>query len=328
MAYVSTTGIAANTAELYTALKTFLTTTAGWTLHDDVAQTNPYFVAYSPGESGRERIYLRYYDISTANQLCVAAFQYWNATTHAGVHGATNGDTSNPFIITSDTASFIYWIYADLDHVIIVTKIVSTYYIQYSGIIDRLWSSSIATSQASIAAGSNVVVPVDDASIFTVGRKYVIIDNANVELATVSAVDTGATPDTVTFATVTKSYSSGAQIGEDPRPVGSWRCDSIAGFFINGVAGWSSTSGQYYVSERIQTTMSYADPDARFGLTLLIPFPVICQTAGAQETRGSLTGVYAVGGDNTASEDTITVGSDTYTVFKTNWWGALAVKNG
>lgn len=323
MAYFSTTGTATDTAALYAALKTFLTTTAGWTLHDDVSATEPYFVAYSPGESGNERIYLRYLDSSTAGRISVSAWQYWNATTHAGVNGAYN--TAFPTIVSSDSGSFVYWFFCDLDHVVVVTKISAVYAMQYAGIPDRFWSSSIATASGAISAGSDVVVQVDDASAVTVGKKAVIVDNANIELATVSARDTSSTPNTITFATVAKSYTSGAQIGEDPRPTLVAQNSSLAGYAVNGSNGWTATTGQNIVVDR-PAWISYGDPDTRQGLTTLAAFVVYHSAVGNEEIRGTLKKVYATGGGNLSSEDTLTVGSDTYRAFNLATYGWAAIK--
>jgi hypothetical protein len=219
MANHSTSGTATNTADLLVKLKDFLVTTCGWTLHDDgSAQAEPYYVLKSVGESGNEDIYIQIIN-DTANVDCISVkgYLYWNAATHTGVKVAFSSGAT--MISTKDAAQFLYWLYGDLDHVYVVTKIVATYYGHYSGVIRRFWSSQTAISQGAVTAGSNVVIQVDDASILTVNKRYIIKDNANIERVLVSARDTNATPNTITVATLVNGYAAGTKIGEDPQPV-------------------------------------------------------------------------------------------------------------
>jgi hypothetical protein len=218
MAYHSTTGTADNSADFLVKLKDFLTTVAGWTLHDDgSAQTDPYYVLKSNGESGAEDVYLQFIDDSNADRIAVRGCLYWDAAAHAGVKEAYHN--SYNYIRTVDASPFLYWLFADLDHVFVVTKVVTTYYGHYSGLIKRFWSGAVAVTQAAAAPGSDVVVQVNDASIFTVNSHYLIKDDAEIERVQVTAVDTASTPNTVTLANLVNTYAAGAKIGEDPQPV-------------------------------------------------------------------------------------------------------------
>ncbi len=58
-----------------------------------------------------------------------------------------------------DSADFIFWLFADLDHVFVVTKLVSTYYGHYSGLLKRFWSGAVALSTA----------PAEDGTLLAVG---------------------------------------------------------------------------------------------------------------------------------------------------------------
>ncbi len=327
MPYHSATAVTTGTPAFLVSLKDFLTGTVGWTLHDDgSADPYPYYVFKSFGESGAEDLYLRFQNDSGANRISVEAYQYWNATTHTGVNGAYY--LSNTYTRTSDTAQFIYWFFADLDHVFIVTKIGTIYYGHYSGVVRRFWSDAIAVTQAAATAGSNVVLPVNTALIFTVGEYYLIKDNAGIERVKVTAVNTSVTPNTVTVQTLTKGYAAGAKIGEDPQPVINGHFNSPGVFYaLNRFDGYSSANGHVgrcgAANGGLQTD---CDPDFRYGRTVLFPWLASLNASDCQELRGELIEVYSFGGGNTDCEDTLTVGSDTYLAFNLSGVGWCAVK--
>ena len=188
MAYHSIQGLAHGRLDLLNQLRTFLVTTTGWTLHDDQsADPQPYFVFKSHGESGAEDVYLQFRISTTSGRIHVAAFQYWDAATHTGVNEASH--TSYTYLRVEDSADFIFWLFADLDHVFVVTKLVSTYYGHYSGLLKRFWSGAIALTQAAVTAGSGVVLQVNDATVVTPGQDYVIKDDAGIERVRVSATN-------------------------------------------------------------------------------------------------------------------------------------------
>jgi hypothetical protein len=328
MAYHSTSGTATNTADFLTKLKDFLVTTCGWTLHDDgSAQAEPYYVLKSVGESGNEDIYIQFIN-DTANADCVSVkgYLYWNAATHVGVKVAFSSAAT--MISTKDATSFLYWLYADLDHLYVVTKIVATYYGHYSGVIKRLWSSQTAISQGAVTAGSNVVVQVDDASILTVNKRYIIKDNAAIERVLVTARDTGATPNTVTVAALVSGYAAGAKIGEDPQPVIIGKNTMPGNFYaLNKWDGWTSATGQTGNCGAAHASMSgYCDPDVRYGLVTMFPWLVAMTAASNEELRGELIDVYSIGIGAGDSEDVIDLGTSTYKMFNISTAGWCAIK--
>lgn len=208
MAYHSIQGLAHGRLDLLNQLRTFLVTTTGWNLHDDQsADPQPYFVFKSHGESGAEDVYLQFRISTTSGRIHVAAFQYWDAATHTGVNEASH--TSYTYLRVEDSADFIFWLFADLDHVFVVTKLISTYYGHYSGLLKRFWSGAIALTQAAVTAGSGVVLQVNDATVVTPGQDYVIKDDAGIERVRVSAIDTAVTPNTITVETLVRDYASG-----------------------------------------------------------------------------------------------------------------------
>lgn len=153
MAYHNVSGTASNTTDFLVRLKDFLVGTVGWSLHDDRSgDAEPSYVLASTGESGAEDIFLRFVNDMAADRIAVRAYLYWDAVRHAGVKEAFQ--TSYTYIKTVDASAFLYWVYADKDHVFIVTKIVATYYGQYSGLIKRFWSGAVAVTHATAGPGA------------------------------------------------------------------------------------------------------------------------------------------------------------------------------
>jgi hypothetical protein len=326
MAYHSIQGLAHGRLDLLNQLRTFLVTTTGWTLHDDQsADTQPYFVFKSQGESGAEDIYLRFRISTTSKQIHVAAFQYWDAASHTGVNEAS---TNTTYVRVEDSADFIYWLFADLDHVFVVTKLLSTYYGHYSGLLKRFWSGAVALTQATVAAGSDLVLQVNDATLVTPGQDYVIKDDAGIERVRVNAVDTAATPNTVTVETLARDYASGAKIGEDPQPVINSYYNAPGSFYaVNKFDGWTSATGQLgNCGAAHGGRQRETDPEMRYGTTILFPWLAAMSGSTYQELRGELIEVFALGGGNVTAEDTIQTGTDSYRVFNLYSAGWCAVK--
>ena len=213
MAYHNTSGTAADTADFESRLRDFLITTCGWRLHDSgsFSPTVPFWVLASSGESGAEEIYVMLVDDAWASRLSLRVFQYWEATGHAPVGEAWDFDFT---FVNTASAPFLYWIYADLDHFFIVSKLGAAYFGQYTGLLRRFWSGQMATTQAPATAGENVVIEVDDASILTSPEYYIIQDHQYVERVRVIGRDTAGTPHTVTVETLANTYESAPGSGK------------------------------------------------------------------------------------------------------------------
>lgn len=315
MAYKSTSGVASNTADMLVKLKDFLTGDCGWTLHDDqMAAAQAYFVAYSTGESGREDIYLQFINDNFVNKISVIGALYWNNVTHTAVKPMSYPDSTA--FATSDTAPFNYWIFASLDRVFIVTRFGTSYFAHYSGAIKRFWSDEIAVTQAGVSAGNNVTVAVNDASVLSPGKSYMIKDNANIARVQVTGTDTASTPNMVTIASLATGYSTGAKIGEDPQPVivGTGGLPGV--YLLNRHDGYSG-SGSHPANARefsgYQTGIT--DPDCRYRLVAMFPIFVLSETGGYEELRGELSEVFSIGPGAGVSEDVIDLGTATYKIF-------------
>lgn len=326
MAYHSTAGTADNTADFMATMQSFLVNTVGWNLHDDgSAAASPFFVFNSSGESGREAVCLYLNRNATANRLYIRAYQSWDNQAHQGNNGAYHA--SYVYSRTSEIP-FLFWIFADLDHWFLVTKVGATYYGQYSGLIQRNWSSDLALTQATVGRGNNVTVPVDDARFLETGRDYFLAGTSEFERVTVTAVDTDATPHQVTLAALPTDFAEGARLGEDPLPVIVSRHNTPGPFYaLNWASGYSSTSGQSGDCRSVESTIAdWSGGDDRFGLTMMYPWFVAHGSSGVAENRGQLIGVYKIGTNNVDSEDTILHAGTQYRVFNLNGAGFCAVR--
>ncbi len=314
MANHSSYGTASNTADMLAKLKDFLTTVCGWTLWDDgMGEAQPYFVVFSAGESGQEDIYLQFIDDAITDRIAVRGAMYWDPSGHSPVKPVYSNSTT---FVTSDSAAFNYWMFGSLDRVVIATRTGSNYYVHYSGLVKRFWSSDIAITQEAASSGSDVVVQVDDASVVAPGRYYIIKDNANIARVRVTAADVESTPNTVTIETLAAGYSAGAKIGEDPQPVTVGYTNLYSCLFINRYDGYVSQSGTVgYVRDFSTYQTQITDPDARYQMVAMFPIFAAIESSGIDEIRGELIDVHSIGPGAGASEDVIDLGTSTYKMF-------------
>jgi len=309
----SSYGTTSNTSDLLARLKGFIIGVCGWTLWDDqMVQGQPYFVAYSAGESGKEDIFLQFI-VASANVVSVRGALYWDQTSHTAVKPVYSASTA---MTTSDTAPFNYWMFGNLDRVFIVTRLGANYYGHYSGLLKRFWSDKIAVTQGSAGVGSDVTVPVNDASILSPGKPYVIKDNTNIARVLITTTDVSSNPNTITIAALLTGYSAGAKIGEDPQPVMIGQNNPPSCLMLNRHDGYTSQSGHTaYAREFSGYHTNRSDPDSRYGLVAMFPIFVTTETSGYDDLRGELIDVYSIGSSAGASEDVIDLGTSTYKMF-------------
>jgi len=318
MAYHSTSGIADNTADFFSEFRSFVVSTVGWTdLAEDLGAANPFLYINSAGESGKETINLLF-DKFTANadKICVRMALWWNPGTSTPILPA--GTTGYNYIATKDAATFPYWIFGDLDHIVVVVRIGTDYRGFYFGIPKRYWSSNMAITQADVSAGSDVVVPVDDASYFTPGLYYQIINQDKFERMQITAVDTVATPNTITIASLANAYVSGARVGEDVIPVTMSRGDTALTQLhtASRYTGWTTSVIDLSVAGSAGSAYSSSANDCRYNLIGIFPYWAYCGTTGHTEIRGQLIEVYEVSTAWGVAEDVIDAGGGvTYKYF-------------
>jgi len=318
LAYHSTSGIANNTADFFSRFRSFIIGTVGWSvLAEDLGVANPYLYLSSSGENGKETVYLLF-DKFTANadKICVRQALWWNPGTSTPVLPA--GSTGYNYVATKDSVTFPYWIYADLDHIVFVTRIGTTYNAYYFGTVKRYWSSNMALTQADVSAGSSVVVPVDDASYFKTGQYYQIINRDKFERMQITAADTGATPNTITVASLANAYVAGARVGEDVAPVVMSRSDTalVQMHTASRYTGWNASLIDVQVAGSAGGAYGSVANDCRYNLIGVFPYWAYCNTTGHIEIRGQLIEIYETSTSWGVSEDVIDAGSGiTYKFF-------------
>lgn len=160
-----------------------------------------------------------------------------NSTTHL-----FNTRTSR--LRVSESKENSYWVSVTPDRISVATKDeFGKYWYNYAGLFETLSEKSFATTSSDIGSGG-VTVPVSDTSIFKIDENYQIIDttgngvkredfitatstdfildyNANYassETITVSDINPSASTITIS-APLSRSYSAGSKVGEDPQPV-------------------------------------------------------------------------------------------------------------
>ena len=348
MPYMSECGTALNTVDAMNKIKSFLVTTVGWTLVDDhMADAAPYFVLLSHGESGKEDVCVQFLNDSSADMISVIPMLSWDGAGHLAVKPAGGAGTTG--LTTRDAAQFLYWVYADLDHAFIVTKLDNTIYDAcYVGLVKRFWSDQVAITNAPAAQGSNVVVSVDDASFLTPNRYYLMKDNANIKQVRVTAVNTASNPDTITIQSLPNAFAAGAKIGEDPQPVMVFRAGvglggglppgpgfdfglniNITWYALNKNDGYTSATGQsgslYSIGKELALC---SDHDSRYDYVTMFPFVAAVggSIATYREICGELINVFSIGTRVGSSEDVIETGSGTYKIFDIESMSWVAVR--
>lgn len=324
MSLHSQTDQSTGSSDLLTKLVAFMTSTVGWTLADTVANGgSPYHIFTSQGESGNESIVLRYGQISGAIE--VRAYGQWDATAHTGIREVYLSGSSK--VDVQEGTAFNYWFYANKNRIIVVTKVWNNYYCQYSGLLNRFWSEKVTSTSAACAAGSSVVIPVVDASIFTNGRFYQISDGNKIERIKLTAVNTSNTPQTIQAQTLANSYAAGARIGEDLQPVivtndqapGSFMC-------VTRMDGWKDMYSQTGACGAAHGGLAgYADPELRQGDTILFPWIAAMNGYDCNEIRGELDGIWAYGG-NGSQEQLLTDSAGSYRFFNLLGSGWCAIQ--
>lgn len=244
----------------------YSSTGIGWTLHDAVYATDEdavafgdYFVAYSPGESGDEDLYVK---ITYASGFINChVYLYWNASTHTGV---TAAGTVNNWTNTNSTST-VLWMYGDLDSVILIGKYASYYGVVFGHCPGSQFATKIATSSSAISSGSNVVVSVDAVPDgFVEGRKIIIRDTANIEIVTIANVD-GLD---ITLSSVAANYLAGCKLQGDV----TYFCSALNGL-IASVNVILSHSGEKSIQHTLDNSSAVSDvvDDGLFGGTPLVP---------------------------------------------------------
>lgn len=230
-----------------------------------------------------------------------------------------------------------YWIFADLERVIVVVKTPNgNYNYIYTGLYDSYLLTDTVTLAADASEGS-FQLKVSNVSSFKVGQKYLIVDSqgtgeeytgfdlstrkfAPSQLFTVTDI----VGDTLITNRLVSDFKAGSKIAEDPLPI-MVRAHSIErALTLNNISldrdnEYTDPPFQEYKIQPIveSSVANLASDSDRSGETFLLPIvlfnPGVGDFVGA-EARGQLRGVFATG-TGVSSEDIVKVGVDDYIVF-------------
>jgi hypothetical protein len=237
--------------------------TAGWTLHDDQsAAGTPYIIMSSDGEnSDQETVYVQL-TRGTADRLQFYIYMDWNATTHTGV--SKLGSASYSYILTDDDASFDMWMSANGDGFILITLVGTAYNLCHVGLIEP-FDDTEGTLDTAISSGSNVDISLGsgEAAGFEVGKRYQIVGGGYRDPLSVTAVNLST--DTVTVASVPRTYAIGSKFGAVPF---KWyhlnSRNTSAMMFLYRMDGAGNGNEATYSTVNYQMVgFSAVDPDAR-----------------------------------------------------------------
>jgi hypothetical protein len=291
-------------------------------------------VYWSSGESGKESIYIRVTQ-TTANDLDLRAYSFWDPGTTAGFRGVGNvtGDTR----LTGVGAALVGWISADKNGVgIVIRTAVGVYRKAYFGILSRQIAPQF-NGQATIsnggagAASGQPIIKVTSTSGFTVGQDLWIVNQTaganapNVERRTILTI----TPVTslITFtANLTNAYNDGALVALDPQPVVLWGSGATE-TFAAGSRYMLNHSDAYpgpgtplgapfaqvtYIDSLTTGLFNNWNPDD-FSQFPVEPFLLFDNTAGQKWLRGYVPRfARTMSGAGFADEDVVDVGTDPY----------------
>jgi hypothetical protein len=269
----------------------------------------------STGESGNDEWYANLAQSTAADRLTTKTLGYWDNTTQTAYSNplGVGEDFSQGTMHTDDDTQFLYWLYGDLDSMVIVTKLNNgTYYIQYLGKYDSAYTTDQAITSGNVTSGSSKLITVDNSSYFTVGKYYYIYNsnavNGEPERFLVSSKDDGGTNITADsrlhLFTYGFNYTSNATIY-------GWACRNNSGDAVGAVKIASNT----YQIEDALSYQTAGDYNKRIDLYQLWPLGLYDNTEVYQEYVGSLRRIYSVSTTGLSSEDTITVGGQTYKYF-------------
>jgi hypothetical protein len=184
-----------------------------------------------------------------------------------------------------------------------------------------------------VTSGSNKLITVDNSSYFTVGKYYYIYNsnavNGEPERFLVSSKDDGGT--NITAASLVNNHDSGARVGlhlftygfnyTSNATIYGWACRNNSGDAV-GELKWASNT---YQIEDLLTYQPAGDYNKRIDLYQLWPLGLYDSTEVYQEYIGSLRRIYSVGMTGLSSEDTITVGGQTYKYFNVSFLQGVCI---
>lgn len=240
----------------------------------------------------------------------------------------------------SEFESNTYWMFADLDHLVIVVKNSGgEYEYLYAGRFQP-YANEINATLLSTVNGGTTSIKVDLPDLFTVGRKYMISDTTGEQSSLVSNSITGVTkrlaPSEIftvlandgsgelIVSRINSDYYAGSKVGEDPTPVmiraqGMEKAQTFDTINLVDIDGYTDAAWQTY-SLRSAVSDSFADTtdQGQRSLETYLYAIVLINEGDAytgREVRGQLIDVYSCG-TAISSEEEVSVGSRTYLAFE------------
>jgi hypothetical protein len=233
----------------------------GWTLHDD--QPGSSYKVYKSNGEASDRIY-EYVKIDwiTANAIQVRAYAWWNNSTHVGSSGAY----SNGSLTTAETG-FTGWIYGNMNLVILMTKVSTTYYRTGFGHFNKKFLTVETDLTANASSGTNVTITVTSTTGFLAGSYYQILGSQGEgrDKVQISSI-TDSTH--MVIANLPRNYGTGARIGQSPSTFGYWNgANMLFQTCELAVVGTNTCSASgYYALDVVSGGLllrTFVDPNAR-----------------------------------------------------------------
>lgn len=264
--------------ELFTRFRDFLckrngtydysTTGIGWTLIDssyatdeDNCANGDWFVIYSPGEGGKDDLYIRI-DWSS-NYIRTHGYQSWDAVTHTG---STNRySVGSTWTMSDSVAPTNLWVYGDLDSILGAHKVSSVDYRNcYFGKCDTGYediTGEIATCNTILTAGSDVSIVVDSAPAeWAVDREIFIRTTHNDAMGTVKVekIKIKTISGNTITADLSNSYTTGSCLSDH---IG-YACQSATAFGTgNAIIDSNNLIPGATTVNNLSFTTSYFDPE-------------------------------------------------------------------
>ena len=251
----------------------------GWTMHDDMSgEAKPYYVFQSLGEDSTATLipmYMRIGEGTTVNNIDFRGYLYWDSGTHTGIVEFLSYTFNQ--IFSDDDAPFYIWVYGCKDWLVIISKVVSTYYGSFVNKITSPTNSIIATLKSNSGTGTDKVLELGsgEADPFITGRNIgiVCIDGTVGRQYTLTISDVDRVNDTITISTsISYDFPAGSIVGHQPCP---WVKGSMTDLTNCCLMDGSGTTTQALKSTLMALfNVSNFDPEEITNLYGLIPLIV------------------------------------------------------
>ena len=291
------TGAATNYDDLLDDLKTFLTTNASL-----VAANQQWTVNADTEVSGVREVYFQGPGLSGNDQIHVNIKRYLFSATGAynwGIRGATGydsgsdydnqpGTATNPAYFCLANIAIDYWFFANGRRFIVIAKIGTVFTSMYAGFYLPYGLPSEIPFPMFIGANSGIE-----------GKLYTETDVEISSFWRSGAILVAAGTDAGSYIRTNDGFWLG--IGQFQSPEGD----------IGRIWPWNVANNS---SITVTSVNDYTEsPDGSY---TVLPAIIYSRSYGTRDIYGELDGVFYAPGVNLNSEDTFTIGADTYTVFQ------------